>query len=460
MKSLLQVFAGLAVFVAASHALAAERVVLPNYHVGDTARVDIIAPFPLVAVDPVKTAELKAKEAARVPAIFRWDTNASGRVVSEFRSRITEEQVRFLDVVINEYKRATLDERAVNNPRFRRLVTSLQESSKPFPLTLPLAKTWATNGDDTVLLGDVQKRFEEAAALHIRPEAWPDDWKNTWQFKVVPTDGTIEATIALADKTRLQLRRTNFFAIGKLRSDFPKPFTRDQKPFAKFAADLLKPNCIPEERLTRELRARRVQDVWSATTFNAGETIVRSGDVITPLTKATIDELRIRMLAMKAQEPPQQPAWIVPSVTAGAVFVVICAGIVAWNIRRRRAAMLALQVTAPAGISADPAVRAQLVERLTRLLGETFVKRLFVDRTRLLESHNEASVQTQQLEERIEYIQTRVQEKYREYEERIAELERELATAEEEKRDLIRAKIVLAREELEAERAKHRVDWN
>jgi flagellar capping protein FliD len=105
-------------------------------------------------------------------------------------------------------------------------------------------------------------------------------------------------------------------------------------------------------------------------------------------------------------------------------------------------------------------VRAQLVEKLTRLLGESFVKRLFVDRTKLLESQGDATAQTQQLEERIETIQTRVQQKYREYEERIAQLEQELATAEEEKRDLIRAKIVLARQELEAERAKHRVDWN
>lgn len=457
MKSLLRTSAALALMLAQTQAA---NVSIPSYRVGDTARVDVIAPFPLSAIDPVKTAELKTKEAAKVPGVFRFDTNAAARAAQELRSRIADEHVIFVNALLDEYKRPSLEERAINNQRFRRLVTSLQDSNAPFPLTLPLARIWATNGDEALLLGDIQKKFEEVSTNYIRPEVWPEDWKSTWQFKVVATDSSNAVTAAMVNQIKLQLRRTNFLGVAKLRGDFSKPFTRDQKPFAKAAAELLKPNALPEVDLTRDMRARRVQDLWSATKFETGETIVRGGEVVTPLAKAALDELRVRMLAMKAQEPPPLPEWIVPAIAAGGALILLSAVIVTWSLRRRRAAMLALQVTAPAGISADPVVRAQLVERLTRLLGETFVKRLFTDRKRLLESTDDASAQTQQMEERLENIQTRVQQKYREYEERIAKLEAELATAEEEKRDLIRAKIVLAREELEAEKAKNRLDWN
>jgi hypothetical protein len=459
MKSLLRT-AALFVFLAGVCAASTERLTIPEYRVGDKAERDVIAPFPIVAVDADKTAELRSKELPRIPAIFRWDTNAAQRAVAEFKSVIAEEQARFIEALINDYRKASLDERAVNTQRFRKLVNSLQDTNRAFPLTMAIAKTWATNGDDAALLWDVQGQFAEAATLYIRTDQWPANWLSSWQFKAIPGDATNAVTLALADKAKLVLRRTNFFAVGKLRSDFQKKFPRELRPYAKFAASLLRPNCFPEEGLTRELRERRLRGIWSARNYAAGEPIVRAGETVTPLNKLALDELRVRLLAMKAQEAPTRPEWVEPAVAGGAGVILVCAGIVVWSLRRRRAAMLALQVTAPAGISADPAARAQLVEKLTRLLGESFVKRLFVDRTKLLESQGDATAQTQQLEERIETIQTRVQQKYREYEERIAQLEQELATAEEEKRDLIRAKIVLARQELEAERAKHRVDWN
>ena len=69
-----------------------------------------------------------------------------------------------------------------------------------------------------------------------------------------------------------------------------------------------------------------------------------------------------------------------------------------------------------------------------------------------------ASVQTEELEQRLEKVQSDMQERFGAYEERIAELERELAAAEEQNRDMIRAKIAIAREELE--RARASANWN
>jgi hypothetical protein len=64
------------------------------------------------------------------------------------------------------------------------------------------------------------------------------------------------------------------------------------------------------------------------------------------------------------------------------------------------------------------------------------------------------------MEEQIAKIQIQMQDRFKSYEQRIADLEKELAVTEGEKRDLIRAKIVLARQEYDEERAKSRLLLN
>jgi hypothetical protein len=433
---------------------ARDRISIPNYRVGETARVDVIAPFPIVAVDPEKTAELKAKEAARVPGIMRWDSNCSPAAVRAFNDLLFTERVRFTEALVSTFRRAALDEKTVNSPRFRNFVREFPTNA--LPITQPLVKYWATNGDDAAFPGGVPARFAELAGLNLRPDTLPVDWKNTWQYKLVSPDGTNALTTASADKIKSTVRRTNFVAISKARGDFVKQFSREHRPLATFAASLLQPNCLPEETLTRELRALRVQDLWSATKFDAGDTIVRAGEIVTPLTKAALDELRVRTLALQAQQPERRPVALY--VGTGCAIASLLVAIL-WQTKRRHAAMLALQIAPPETVS-DPALRAQIVARLTRLLGETFVKRLFADRKHLLEAQSKTAAETEQIEQRIDSIQSQVEQRYRAYEQRIAKLEVELAAAEDENRELIRAKIVLAKQELEAERAKSRVDWN
>src|SRR6185295_5150191 len=113
-----------------------------------------------------------------------------------------------------------------------------------------------------------------------------------------------------------------------------------------------------------------------------------------------------------------------------------------------------------AAVRNDPVIRARLVEHFTRLLGQSVVQRLFAQRGSLLDTQHVAAAQANHLEERLEKVQSDMQERFAAYEQRIAELKTELTVAEEQNRDLIRAKIALAKQELEAERARQRVDWN
>jgi hypothetical protein len=64
------------------------------------------------------------------------------------------------------------------------------------------------------------------------------------------------------------------------------------------------------------------------------------------------------------------------------------------------------------------------------------------------------------MEARLARLQPAIAEKIRAYEQRIENLEKEIDEKDQETRDLLRAKLVLARKELDAEISRNRIDWN
>jgi hypothetical protein len=74
---------------------------------------------------------------------------------------------------------------------------------------------------------------------------------------------------------------------------------------------------------------------------------------------------------------------------------------------------------------------------------------LMAQRSELIRTQETGTEQLAELEERLDQISTRLQNRQAVFERRIAELEKELAAAEEENRELIRAKIHEARQNLE-----------
>ena len=90
---------------------------------------------------------------------------------------------------------------------------------------------------------------------------------------------------------------------------------------------------------------------------------------------------------------------------------------------------------------------------LARGLMNKLVRGLIAQRAKLLTAQTDGTEQLNELEQQLEQISTRLHARQAVYEKRIAELECELAAAEEENRELIRAKIREARENLERARA-------
>jgi hypothetical protein len=435
---------------------------VPVYQTGETARVDVIATLPFVIVEPEKTQAVQQKEAMRVPVIYRWNTNATHAAIARLRESFATNRQDFTAAIQATFNRQTIVERALTNQRYRRLVNSFQNSHKNFLLSSNLARAWALGESDVLHIAPLEERLHLAMTRFIRPDDQPDEAKIGWQVKLVPTDGNTPLAADEVERTRA-IGRSNVINIGKLRTEFRNLAPAGDKATARFLAPFLRPNCFAQAALTREAREKQVANLSSVNRYEPGDAIVKAGEVVTPGTKAALDEFRARLAMLRGPEP--RPGSLAPWLWAGGITALVLGlAIFWWDRSRRRIAALALvpeslgQETVLA-LRNDPVIRARLLEHLTRLLGQSVVQRLFAQRGQLVNVQHAAAAQTVELEQRLEKVKTNVQERFRVYEQRITDLEKELAAAEEQNRDLIRAKIAMAKKELEAERAR-RVDWN
>jgi hypothetical protein len=301
---------------------------------------------------------------------------------------------------------------------------------------------------------------------YLRQDEHPPEAKIGWQVKLVPSDATSPLHPSAVQRTR-SIARSNVIAIGKVRFDYRDETSPERRAVAKYASSFLQPTCIADAALTRELRDREVGTLTSLVRYEPGDVIVRKGQIVTPATKAALDELRGKLALLQGPAPSLITSRsITPWLIAGtATLAALVTALFLWLRFRRKTMALALvpeslgQETA-AAVKNDPVIRARLTEHLTRLLGQSVVQRLLSQRGQLIKTQEAAVQQAEELEQRLEKVETDMHERFGAYEQRIVELEAELEAAEEQNRDLIRAKIAIAKEELERERAKARVDWN
>jgi hypothetical protein len=83
---------------------------------------------------------------------------------------------------------------------------------------------------------------------------------------------------------------------------------------------------------------------------------------------------------------------------------------------------------------------------------DKFVRTLFRQRAELLDAQQKAEAEMHELEQRLEHLHAPLQERITAYEQRIEELEKDLAAKGEENRELIGARINVARQHLSMER--------
>ena len=105
-------------------------------------------------------------------------------------------------------------------------------------------------------------------------------------------------------------------------------------------------------------------------------------------------------------------------------------------------------------------VQASLAPHLVNALKDAVVQELAAQRRELLSAQQSATAELTQLAHRLESVQAPLLERLRAYEQRITELERELGEQSKENRELLKLKIDLIREQIEAESGHNRLKLN
>jgi hypothetical protein len=290
-------------------------------------------------------------------------------------------------------------------------------------------------------------------------------------------------------------------------------FPPGQLAVGRFLAAFLKPNCVFDEGLTRARRARRAEPVLAAAQFAPGQLLVRAGQRVDEKSKAALEQLRAYVTAARALEEQSRARvtvarlrdeaarsksqvqltarwnrWLASALTvsllallafgwrrfsspsqrhqlparradgATAVTVIACPScsesIVlpgwgpgdAWQERALQAERRADQ--------AATVVRAGLLPHLAGWLKSKLVRGLLWQRRQLLDVQRQAAQDVEELERRLARVQAPLAERLHAYEKRITELEQELAAKHSENRELIQAKIALARRKLAEEQGR------
>lgn len=105
-------------------------------------------------------------------------------------------------------------------------------------------------------------------------------------------------------------------------------------------------------------------------------------------------------------------------------------------------------------------VQARLAPAMVDALKHAVVRELAAQRRELLAAQQAATAELTELARRLESVQAPLLDRLRAYEQRISELEKELGEQAQENRELLKLKIGLLREQIEAERGHRRVNFN
>ena len=436
-----------------------------EYKVGDVATEDVIAPVSMVVIDQEETVALKQAESSRVPVLCRYYTNTINEVENKFRIAFATTRSNFLAELDTAFETPILTPQNITSPKFQRTTTNFQKRNKLFPLTVALAEVWAQGESDRVMLSSLSARLREAMSRPIRAGGSPAP-KLTFTVRLIPVSSSEEVlTLDEAEKRTRNSPRNTFISLPNARKELTESFPPEEQPVAKFMASLLRTNCAVDGDLTAQARARRTDPLWAADRYEAGQVILKAGQVVDRKIKVALNQLRekaaigslqerLQTERQYAQQAESRTRWVI----AGMGVAIVAVLILFWRFAGRKPSGSLLPATIPRAqgeVMALPnpgtnEVRERLMPHLARLLMGSFVQKLLSQRTDMLDTQKRAAAEMSELEDRLEKVHAPLQDRLRAYQSRIAELEKELATKGEENRELTKAKIELARKHLAA----------
>lgn len=452
-------------------ALAAQANV-PTYKLGDVATEDVATPVALTVINPANTEALQRKEAQKIPPVVRFRSQTAEEAEAALRAAFTNVRTNFMDVLYRTMKDKPDKARAIDGPAFKRAVETTRRSSDRFPLLNQLAPVWARDESDAAIQAELAAKLRAVMSRPIIPEK--PTITGLGSLRLVPVS-QLEQSLTPDDVAQFgQTVKTNPLVLAVARSQLVKSFNTNEISVARFLARFLTNNALLDEDLTQLLRARHIEGMAVLDQYQPADLVVTQGQVIDQQALATLAALREKSLIGTLQtqlvqeksvitETRQNNRWLAGGLLAFAILGVLAF----WRVRARPP-----QIGLPAAVGTRAGTPAQLAweeralraeaqaeqARLTLRSGfmhwmrERIVQGLFHQRKALLSTQQRAEAEMQVLEQRLEQLHAPLQERISAYEKRITELERDLAVKGEENRELIKAKIVLAKHQLAVER--------
>lgn len=457
---------------------------LPEYKLGDIASEDVITPVPLVVPNTEGTEALRKRVASEVQLVVRWVTQTGAEVEAELRDAVAAVRANFESRFQFALGRAPRTE-DVLTPVYAAVVASIAaDSSIGFPVE-KFARVWAIAQNDEILLEELLKPLRQAMKQPIVAQIDAALSNQSLRLVAVKNAEDVPSVQDVEQSTVLASRKV--IPLWRARRLVETGFSREEEKTGKFVASFVRPNAYPDPRLTDVLRARRVEGLMANDVYDSAQVIVRKGEVVDSRVMSALSAMREKTLIGTLQnklneeqtvagEIKKQTSWI------GASLAMVCLVLVfiLFRLRVRTSRELAPASFAQhsSRLPAETAVESEWRQRA--LLAEASVERahhairsgvmswmreklfrtLFRHRSALISVQQKAEREMQELEQRLDQLHTPLQERISAYEKRIEELEKDLAAKGEENRQLIGARISVAKQQLILERKRGRFGAN
>jgi hypothetical protein len=293
---------------------------LPDYQIGEVVGQDIAAPAPMTVVDPAATETLRQSEAARAPAYFRFYPGAADEVDAAFRKVFAISRERFLTVLEKTFATNRLNDEAVAGEAFRQFGESYAASKRVFPGDPALYALWARGEPADALADALAAKLRAAMMFYIRPNNLPPEIKASTRVRVLgPADAASPTALSVAENVSLSVARAKLITVERARTNLVASFAPEQQPVALFLAGFLRTNCTPDIELSLQSRAQATAAIVSTVHYEAGQLIVRRGEVVTVKTKVALDEAQKLVAVQEANAEQLAEQQIVARQTAAKI---------------------------------------------------------------------------------------------------------------------------------------------
>lgn len=443
---------------------------------------DLFAPWDMVVVDAAATIARLEAAGEVPPVVVRSEAGAAEVAVAQFEAAFARTRSAFLAALERDYGARRLGSRETDDARFETFRAQFEAANTLLPVSPALAQTWARGRDGA----DIGERLSGALRGVMRRQLIGALRPASVVFVVTLAEGErVRAWGDVAARAR-RFEPSEVMSLETAGEVLRRGLEPSERVAGAFLTGLLRPNVVEDAFLTGLLLRERLGDGAAARAWRRGEPIVRAGAPIDRWSELALQQLR-RMgyepLVGAAERAPSaavpetgveaapagtsalwstpEARWMVFSLVGGVALGVAMLGGILWiaGARARRASPAWVEPAGASGGGAGP-LREALLPHLARELKDRLVHVLFAQRGALLDNEAAASQRVEELEARLAKLQPAIAERIRGYEQRIQALERELEEKDQETRDLIRAKLVLARRELDAEIVRNRLEWN